>query len=186
MTAGSGASKETDAFRRTSAFWRASVFRPTRPELSLFQARSQSLLRPLISHLGPYVKQVAPNEKSPTAESGPSRWFLLNVKSSSQSPKYERFGETIRYLTIEKLQQFFDVIENCRHKFMMRMIYAPGCRVGEFVRIHVKHLSFGRNTVYSAAENTKTKQRRVSHVPAGLMNDIKSLLRREGAWPKGA
>ena len=83
-------------------------------------------------------------------------------------------------MTIEELQQFFDVIEDYRHKLMMRMIYELGCRVGEFVRIQLKHLSFGRNTVYFPAEYTKTKQRRVSHLPAGLMNEIKSFLRQEG------
>ena len=113
-------------------------------------------------------------------ESARKRGVSANVKSSPKSPQYERFGETIRYLTIEELQQFFDVIEDYRHKLMMRVIYELGCRVGEFVRIQLKHLAFGRSTVYFPAENTKTGQRRVSHVPPGLMNEIKSLLRREG------
>jgi len=102
------------------------------------------------------------------------------VKPSRKAPKYERFGETIRYLTIEEWQQLLDVIEDYRHKLMLRLIYELGCRVGEFVRIQLKHLAFGRHTVYFPAEHTKTRQRRVSHVPAGLMNELKSLLRREG------
>lgn len=100
-----------------------------------------------------------------------------NVKSSTKNQEYERFGETIRYLTIEELIQFFDAIEDYRHKLMMRLIYELGCRVGEFVRIQLRHLNFSRCTVYFPAENTKTKQRRVSHVPIGLMNELKSLLR---------
>jgi len=103
-----------------------------------------------------------------------------NVKLFKKSPHYERFGETIRHLTLEELRQYFDVIEDYRHKLMMQIIYELGCRVGEFVRIQLKHLSFGRETVYFPAENTKTKTRRVSHLPAGLMNEIKSLLRNEG------
>ncbi len=103
-----------------------------------------------------------------------------NVKSSAKSRRYERFGETIRYLTVEELQQFLDAIENYRHKLMMRVIYELGCRVGEFVRIQLKHLTFGRSSIYFPAENTKTKKRRVSHMPPGLMNEIKSLLRQEG------
>jgi integrase len=103
-----------------------------------------------------------------------------NVKSLKKRPRYERFGETIRYLTIEELQQFFDAAEKYRHKLMMQMIYELGCRVGEFVRIQLKHLSFGRGTVYFPAANTKTKARRVSHLPAGLMNEVKSQLRRQG------
>ena len=63
---------------------------------------------------------------------------------------------------------------------MMRMIYELGCRVGEFVRIQLQHLSFGRSAVYFPAENTKTRARRTSHLPTGLMNEVKSLLRREG------
>ena len=105
---------------------------------------------------------------------------MSNVKSSRKSRRYERFGETIRYLTIEEWQQFLDAIEDYRHKLMMQVIYELGCRVGEFVRIQLKHLAFGRNTVYFPAENTKTRKRRVSHLPLGLMNELKSLLRREG------
>ena len=104
----------------------------------------------------------------------------LNVKSSAKQPQYERFGETIRYLTVEEWQQFLDCIDDYRHKLMMRTIYELGCRVGEFVRVQLKHLNFGRSTVYFPAENTKTRQRRVSHLPAGLMNELKSQLRNEG------
>ncbi|MCC6358502.1 MAG: site-specific integrase [Phycisphaerales bacterium] len=102
------------------------------------------------------------------------------MKSPSTSPQYERFGETIRYLTVEELQQFFDAIEDYRHKLMMRVIYELGCRVGEFVRIQLRHIAFDRSTVYFPAENTKTRQRRVSHPPVGLMNELRSLLRMEG------
>jgi len=107
-----------------------------------------------------------------------------NVKSSSNKPRHQRFGETIRYLTIEELQQFFDAIDDYRHKLMMRTIYELGCRVGEFVRIQLRHLSFSRQTVYFPAENTKTRRRRVSHLPTGLINEIKSRLRTEGRMAK--
>jgi len=100
-----------------------------------------------------------------------------NVKSSR---RYERFGETIRYLTLEEWQRFLDTIEDYRHKLMMRMIYELGCRVGEFVRIQLKHLDFSRSSVFFPAENTKTGHKRTSHLPRGLMNELKSLLRAEG------
>lgn len=106
--------------------------------------------------------------------------IIANVKSSRKRREYEPFGETIRYLTVEELQQFFDAIDDYRHKLMMRTIYELGCRVGEFVRIQLKHVAFDRCTVYFPAENTKTKQRRVSHLPAGLVNDLKSYLRQAG------
>ena len=90
-----------------------------------------------------------------------------NVK---QSQNYERFGETIRYLTLEEWQKLTDCIDDYRHKLMFRLIYHLGCRVGEFVRIQLKHLDFGRSSVFFPAENTKTGHRRTSHVPVGLMN----------------
>ena len=68
----------------------------------------------------------------------------------------------------------------------MQVIYELGCRVGEFVRIQLRHLSFTRNTVFFPPENTKTCQRRVGHLPAGLMNEVKSLLRAEGRMAKRA
>src|SRR3990172_3496774 len=104
-----------------------------------------------------------------------------NVKSS---PKYERFGETIRYLTLEELQRLFDCIDRYEHKLMFEVIYELGCRVGEFVRIRLKHLDFGRSAVYFPAENTKTKRRRTSHLPRGLMNEIVSLLKAQGRMGK--
>ncbi len=104
-----------------------------------------------------------------------------NVKSS---PKYERFGETIRYLTLPELQKLFDQIEDYRHKLMLRMIYELGCRVGEFVRIQIKHLDFNRSTVLFPAENTKTARRRTSHLPQGLMNEVMSVLRSEARMGK--
>jgi integrase len=104
-----------------------------------------------------------------------------NVKNSK---KYEHFGETIRYLTLDELQQFFDSIDNYSHKLMFRVIYELGCRVGEFVRIQVKHLNFSRSTVFFPAENTKTKHPRTSCSPKGLMNEVRSILKQKGVISK--
>lgn len=106
-----------------------------------------------------------------------------NVK---QLQKYERFGETIRYLTLDEWQQLLDSIDDYRHKLMIRLIYHLGCRVGEFVRIQLKHLDFGRSSVFFPAENTKTGHRRSSHVPVGLVNELKSMLKRENRMAKRA
>ncbi len=113
-------------------------------------------------------------------EAGNSR-KSANVK---HSPKYERFGETIRYLTLDEWQGLLDSIDDYRHKLMIRLIYHLGCRVGEFVRIQLKHLDFRRGSIFFPAENTKTRHRRTSHVPMGLMNEIKSMLKRENRMPK--
>jgi len=99
-----------------------------------------------------------------------------NVKLSK---KYHNFGDTIRYLTINELKQFFDCIDNYYHKLMFQLIYELGCRVGEFVRIQVKHLNFSRSTVFFPAENTKTKYPRTSYLPKGLMNEIRSMLKQK-------
>jgi len=110
----------------------------------------------------------------------------MKAKSSNVkfSKKYEQFGEIIRYLTLDELQQFFDSIDNYYHKLMFEVIYELGCRVGEFVRIQVKHLNFSRSTVYIPAENTKTKHPRSSYLPQGLMNEIISMLKQEGIITK--
>lgn len=96
------------------------------------------------------------------------------------SKRYERFGEIIRYLTVEELSQFFDSIDNYKHKLMFEVIYELGCRVGEFVRIQVRHVNFNRSTVFFPAENTKTRYARVSYLPKGLANEIKSMLKQAG------
>ena len=91
------------------------------------------------------------------AEKAGEKPISSNVKPSQ---KYDRFGETIRYLTLPELQQFFDATESYRHKLMMQMVYELGCRVGEFVRIQLKHLNFSRDTILFPEENTKTGRRR--------------------------
>ena len=89
------------------------------------------------------------------------------------------FGDTIRYLTLNELKQFFDCIDHYKHKLMFQMIYELGCRVGEFVRIQVRHLNFSRSTVFFPAENTKTKYPRTSYLPKGLMNELQSMLKQK-------
>ena len=105
-------------------------------------------------------------------------------KRKSKAKKYERFGEIIRYLTVEEMQQLFDSIDNYKHKLMFEIIYELGCRVGEFVKIQVKHINFNRSTVFFPAENTKTKHPRVSYLPNGLTNEIKSMLKQKGLMTK--
>ena len=113
--------------------------------------------------------------------------FAPNVKRKSnqrQGLKYERFGEIIRYMTVEELKQFFDSIDNYTHKLMFEVIYELGCRVGEFVKIQIKHLNFSRSTIFFPAENTKTKHPRISYLPKGHTNEIKSLLKQRGVITK--
>ena len=98
---------------------------------------------------------------------------------------YERFGEIIRYLTVAELGQLFDSIDSYHHKLMFEIIYELGCRVGEFVKIQVKHLNFARSTVFFPAENTKTKYARTSYLPKGLMNEIRSMLKQKGVLIAG-
>jgi integrase len=105
---------------------------------------------------------------------------------NKSSKKYERFGEIIRYLTSDELQAFFDCIDNYNHKLMFQVIYELGCRVGEFVKIQVKHLNFNRSTIFIPAENTKTKHARISYLPKGLTNELKSNLKQRGLIGKRA
>jgi len=105
-------------------------------------------------------------------------------KRKNKGKKYERFGEIIRYLNQDELTQLFDSIDNYKHKLMFEIIYELGCRVGEFVKIKVRHLNFNRSTVFFPAENTKTKHARISYLPKGLTNEIKSMLRQKGIISK--
>jgi len=109
---------------------------------------------------------------------------ISTTQKKITSKKYERFGEIIRHFTTEELSQLFDSIDNYKHKLMFEIIYELGCRVGEFVRIQVKHLNFSRSTVFFPAENTKTKHARISYLPKGLTNEIKSMLKQKGLMSK--
>lgn len=104
----------------------------------------------------------------------------LNVKCLKPS----RLAPNIRYLSISDLERFYAVIDNWEHKLMMRLIYESGCRVGEFVKIQLKHLDFENQAVFFPAENTKTKQARTSYISLDLMNELKDYLKREGKVSK--
>jgi integrase len=108
----------------------------------------------------------------------------LSKKGAISNRKYERFGEIIRHLTLDEMHQFFDCIDNYTHKLMFETIYELGSRVGEFVRIQVRHLNFTRSTVYFPAENTKTKHPRTSYLPPGRMNELLSMLKQKGIITK--
>jgi len=101
-----------------------------------------------------------------------------------RAKRYERFGEVIRYLTLEELKLFFDSIDNYRHKLMFEVMYELGCLVGEFVKIQVKHINFGRSAVFFPAQNTKTRYARLSYLPTGLTNEIKSMLKQQKRMTK--
>jgi len=103
-----------------------------------------------------------------------------SYRKPRRAKRYERFGEVIRYLTLDELQQLFDNMDSYTHKLMFEVIYELGCRVGEFVKIQVRHVSFSRSTVFFPAENTKTKSGRTSSLPPGLTNELKSALRQQG------
>ena len=121
------------------------------------------------------------NEVNPGQNQAPERPISSNVKSR---PKYDRFGETIRYLTVQELQRLFDCIDVYRHKLMFQMIYELGCRVGEFVKIRLRDLNLHRSSVFFPADNTKTGFRRTSYLPRGVMNEVKSMLKTESRMTK--
>jgi len=98
--------------------------------------------------------------------------------------RHDRFGEVIRYLTLEELKLFFDSIDHYQHKLMFEVMYELGCRVGEFVKIQVKHVNFGRSAVFFPAQNTKTRYARLSYLPTGLTNEIKSMLKQHKRMTK--
>jgi len=105
----------------------------------------------------------------------------VNVKPFS---KNRNFDENFKYMTLIEWQKFLGVIDNFKHKLMMRILYESGCRVGESVRIQLKHLDFINCAIFFPAENTKTKHARTSHIPEELMNDVKTLLRLEDRMAK--
>ena len=116
-------------------------------------AESDTFINPIVFHIRMQIN----HEDYPHAK--------VPHRKRKSSQRYERFGEIIRYLTIDELQNFFDSIDNYNHKLMFEVIYELGCRVGEFVRIQVKHINFNRSTVFFPAENTKTKHARISYLP---------------------
>jgi integrase len=127
--------------------------------------------------------------QSKSPENYRERGILVAQKTNvniSRRPRRRapQFGENLHYLTEENLQRFWDTIDDYGHKLMLRLIYELGCRVGEFVQIRLRHINFREKSIFFPAENTKTKERRTSYVPQGLMNELKDYLKREGMVTK--
>lgn len=97
-----------------------------------------------------------------------------NVKHFSNDSQNQ---ENFRYMSPIEWQMFLGSIDNFRHKLMIRLLYELGCRVGELVKIQIKHLDFNNHSIYFPAENTKTRSARTSTIPVELMSDVKTLLR---------
>lgn len=110
--------------------------------------------------------------------------YKPNSSNVKKARKYQRFGEHVRYFTVDEWRLFTDAIDNQEHKLMMHLIYETGCRVGEFVQICLKHLDFLNSSVFFPAENTKTRHQRTSYIPRGLMNDIVIYLRSQNRMAK--
>lgn len=104
-----------------------------------------------------------------------------NVKPFSRESQND---DNIRFMTILEWQKFLGNIDNFKHKLMMRLLYESGCRVGEMVKIQLKHLDLINSSIYFPAENTKTRHARTSHIPEELMNDVKTLLRQQKKMSK--
>jgi integrase len=107
-----------------------------------------------------------------------------NSSNVKKSKKYERFGDHIRYFTMDEWKLFISNIDNHEHKLVMLLIYETGCRVGEFVQIKLKHFDFLNSSILFPAENTKTKHQRTSFIPKGLLNDIIIFLRSQNRMAK--
>ena len=55
-----------------------------------------------------------------------------NVNSKQN---YSKFGQHLHYLTPEKLQIFWEAVDDSRNKLILKLIFELGCRVGEFTKI---------------------------------------------------
>jgi len=108
---------------------------------------------------------------------------MVKVANVNLYSKYGSKDENFRYMTLVEWQKFMGVVDNVKHKLIVRLLYESGARVGELVRIQLKHLDFNNSSIYIPAENTKTKHARTSHIPKELMNDVKTLIRQERRMP---
>ena len=104
---------------------------------------------------------------------------MVKISNVNLYSKYGLIDENFRYMTLIEWQKFLSVIDIYKDKLIIRLLYESGARVGELVRIQLKHLDFNNSSIYIPAENTKTKHARTSHIPEELMNDVKTLLRQE-------
>jgi lipopolysaccharide/colanic/teichoic acid biosynthesis glycosyltransferase len=58
----------------------------------------------------------------PTQSLGPVDAEQHLYRKRRRAKRYERFGEVIRYLTLDELQQLFDSMDNYTHKLMFEVI----------------------------------------------------------------
>jgi len=106
----------------------------------------------------------------------------LKVYKGREQIHYERFEDTIKYLTEEQLKMYIEEVKKKedknrhRNKLIFNLLISTGMRVTEFSLIKVQDIDFEQNLINVPYENTKTKKRRAVRVKREVLLDLKDYL----------
>ena len=95
---------------------------------------------------------------------------------------YERFEDTIKYLSEEEWDLFIkhvrekDDPNRQRNRLIFEMLLSTGMRVEEFSLMKVSDIDFKSCIINIPVENTKSKRRRVARIKKELLLDLKDYL----------
>lgn len=95
---------------------------------------------------------------------------------------YERFEDTIKYLTEEQINKFLLNVKQTedqnrqRNRLIFEMLVSTGMRINEFSLIKVSDINFTECFINVPFENTKTKKRRTCRIKKELLLDLKDFL----------
>lgn len=107
---------------------------------------------------------------------------LIKVYKGREQIHYERFEDTIKYLTEEQLKKFLlhvkqtDDPNRQRNRLIFEMLVSTGMRINEFSLIKVADVNFDECFLNVPFENTKTKKRRTCRIKRELLLDLKDFL----------
>lgn len=111
--------------------------------------------------------------------------YLNSIKFLMENILGKRLFYNIKYskipkrlptvLTKEEISKLFNVIENPKHKLIIRLMYSAGLRVNELVSLRVKDFEFDKN--YGWVRQGKGKKDRLFIIAESLREDLKKFIK---------
>ena len=90
--------------------------------------------------------------------------LLINIRYSKKAKRLPEF------LNKEEIIRLINVIENKKHKLIVKLIYSAGLRVGEVVKLKIRDFEFSYN--YGWIRNGKGNKDRLFIIAKKLKNEI--------------
>lgn len=113
------------------------------------------------------------NPSSVAKDSFAIKFFFENVLNEKLFiPTIKRNKTLPDILTIEEIRKIINIVENIKHKLIIKLLYGTGLRVGEIVELKKENLNFNEGLIH--IQLAKGKKDRFVKIPISLSEDLEN------------